>query len=89
MTNGDRADAEQQTRRGSWTGQLESVKANGVGKEGLEGGYICLDDVCIFFFPPKTESALDITNGACIPWVVSAALAPTPISHTVPAGKGS
>lgn len=82
MTDGDRADAEQQMRRGSRTGQLESVKANGVGKEGLEGGYICLDDVCIFFFPPKTESALDITNGA---WVVSAALAPTPISHAVPA----
>lgn len=90
LTNGDRADAEQQTRRGSWTGQLESGKANGVRKEGLEGGYICLDNVCIFFFfPPKTESALDITNGACVPWVVSAALAPTPISPGVPAGKGS
>lgn len=50
LTNGDRADAEQQTRRGSWTGQLESGKANGVRKEGLEGGYICLDNVCIFFF---------------------------------------
>lgn len=53
LTNGDRADAEQQMRRGSRTGQLESVKANGVGKEGLEGGYICLDDVCICFFLPK------------------------------------
>lgn len=60
------------------------------GKGGLEGGYVCLDSVCgLIFFLSQNIVRTGHYKLKCIPWVVSAALAPTLISHGVPAEKGS
>lgn len=46
--HGDFINAEQQTGKGCWAGQLESVKANGViGWKGDLGRWLCLSRQCL------------------------------------------